>query len=153
MDLVNVVMKRFWLAMWPRGWCVTWVCRLGLFILSHHPAKFGVHRPCESGDITFFVCHVTTLSKCHVILWVGFPHPNILNLMELEIMALVVSVQFQFQFQCRGLQMAFKTLICEKKIPAEVLLIHAEQMSLYNFIVLRKNHRHSWRLNNWSKTF
>ena len=30
------------------------------------------------------------------------------------------------------------TSICEKKISAEVRLIHAEQMSLYNFIVLTK---------------
>ena len=26
---------------------------VGLFILSHHPAKFGVHKPCECGDMTF----------------------------------------------------------------------------------------------------
>ena len=30
----------------------------------------------------------------------------------------------------------FMTSICEGKIPAEVWLIHAEQMSLYNFIIL-----------------
>ena len=30
------------------------------------------------------------------------------------------------------------TSICEKKILAEVQLIHAEKMSLYNFVVLRK---------------
>ena len=30
------------------------------------------------------------------------------------------------------------TSICEKKISAEVRLIHAEQIYLYNFIVLRK---------------
>ena len=30
------------------------------------------------------------------------------------------------------------TSICEKKISAVVWLIHAEQMSLYNFIILRK---------------
>ena len=30
------------------------------------------------------------------------------------------------------------TSVCEKKVSAEVRLIHAEQMSLYNFIVLRK---------------
>ena len=30
------------------------------------------------------------------------------------------------------------TSICEKKISAEVRLIHAEQISLYNFIILRK---------------
>ena len=31
------------------------------------------------------------------------------------------------------------TLICEKNISAEVRLIHVEQVSLYNLIVLRKN--------------
>ena len=30
------------------------------------------------------------------------------------------------------------TPICEKKISAEVRLIHAEQITLYNLIVLRK---------------
>ena len=29
-----------------------------------------------------------------------------------------------------------------KKISAEVRRIHAEQMSLYNFVILRKNNRH-----------
>ena len=33
--------------------------------------------------------------------------------------------------------------ICEKKTSTEVPLIHAEQMSLYNLIVLGKNNRHS----------
>ena len=42
-------------------------------------------------------------------------------------------------------------VIYEKKFLAEVRLIHAEQISLYNFIVLRKNNRHSWRLNKSSK--
>ena len=37
----------------------------------------------------------------------------------------------------------FMMSISEKKNSAEVRLIHAEQMSLYNFIVLRKNNRHS----------
>ena len=32
----------------------------------------------------------------------------------------------------------FVTSIFEKKISVEVWLIHAEQMSLYNFIILRK---------------
>ena len=39
----------------------------------YHSAKFGVHRPFESGDITFLIGHVTTKSKCHVTLWVGSP--------------------------------------------------------------------------------
>ena len=31
--------------MWPWYWRVTWLCGWGPFILSHHSAKFGVHRP------------------------------------------------------------------------------------------------------------
>ena len=40
-----------------------------------------------------------------------------------------------------------------EKISAEVRLTHAEQISLYNSIVLGKNNRHSWRLNKSSKKF
>ena len=36
---------------------------IGSLVLSHELAKFRIHRPCESGDITFFICHVTTISK------------------------------------------------------------------------------------------
>ena len=45
------------------------------------------------------------------------------------------------------------TSIREKKILPEVWLIHAEQIYLHNFIDLRKNDRHSLRLNKSSKTF
>ena len=34
-----------------------------------------------------------------------------------------------------------------EEISAEVQLVHAEQISLYNLIVLGKNNRHSWGLN------
>ena len=71
--LVNVEIKRFRLDTWLRDRCVTWHCRWGLLILSHHPAKFGIHRPCESGNVTFFTCHVTLILKCHMNLWVGLP--------------------------------------------------------------------------------
>ena len=74
--LVKVKMKYFLFFTWPLDWCVTWLCGWGPFILSHHPAKFGVHRPCESGDITSLICHVTTWSMCHVTLWVGSLHPK-----------------------------------------------------------------------------
>ena len=37
----------------------------GFLILSHQPAKLGVHRSCEGGDLTSFIRHVTTISKCH----------------------------------------------------------------------------------------
>ena len=74
--LVKAEIKRFWFVTWPRGWCIMWLCRWCSLVLSHHPAKFGVHSPCESWGITFIVCHVTTISKCHVTLWVGSPHPK-----------------------------------------------------------------------------
>ena len=32
---------------------------------SHHPAKFGGHRPSASGDLMFQFCHV--ISQNHVI--------------------------------------------------------------------------------------
>ena len=77
--LVKVKIQRFWFATRPRGRCVTWFCRSGPLILSYHPAKCGVHRSCESGNITFFICHVITILKCHVSLWVGSPHPKSLS--------------------------------------------------------------------------
>ena len=45
---------------------------LNFLILSHQPAKLGLHRPCEGGDMTSFICHVTTISKCHVTLWMEY---------------------------------------------------------------------------------
>ena len=46
----------------------------GSLIQSYYTPKFGVHRSCESGDIPFFICHVTTISKSHVTLQVGSSH-------------------------------------------------------------------------------
>ena len=43
-------------------------------VLCHELANFRIHRPCESGNVTFFICHVTTISKSHVTLWVGSSH-------------------------------------------------------------------------------
>ena len=48
----------------------------GFLILSHQQAKLGVHRPCEAGDTTSFICHVTTILKYHVTLCVKYPHPK-----------------------------------------------------------------------------
>ena len=94
-----------------------WVSPL---ILSPHPSKFGVHKPCESGDITFFIFSRDhdieesrdfvggVLSSCvTTLLSLGSIGP-----MELEIMTFVISVPIPIpipmpRFQCRGLQMAF----------------------------------------------
>ena len=54
--------------------------------------NFGVHSPCESRDITFLICHVTTWGNMTVG---GVPSSYIttllglvsIGLMELEIMA------------------------------------------------------------------
>ena len=48
----------------------------GSLIQSHHTPKLGAHRSCESGDIPFFICHVTTILKSHVTLQVGSSHPK-----------------------------------------------------------------------------
>ena len=45
-------------------------------MLSHDLAKFGVHTLYENGSITLFICQVTTMSKCHVTLWMGTSHPK-----------------------------------------------------------------------------
>ena len=46
------------------------------FCINFCISKFGVHRPCESGNVTFSICHVTTILKCHVTLWFGSPNPK-----------------------------------------------------------------------------
>ena len=46
----------------------------GSLILSYELAKLRIHRPCESGDITFFIWHVTTILKSYMTLWVGSSH-------------------------------------------------------------------------------
>ena len=62
-SLVKVEIYRFLFVTWPLDRCVTWLCGWGLLILSHHPAKFRVHRLCESEDKAVFICHVTTISN------------------------------------------------------------------------------------------
>ena len=70
---MKVKIKYVWFVTWLNNLSVTWLCGWGSLILSHHSAKFGVHRPCESesGDLTFFICHPTTISKCHVTFRLG----------------------------------------------------------------------------------
>ena len=68
---MKVEIKRFQFVTWPRYQSFTWHFGWDPLILGHHFAKFGVHRPCESGDITFLICHVIPILKCHVTLWVG----------------------------------------------------------------------------------
>ena len=64
--LVKVKMEFFSSVTWPLDRSVTWLCGWDHFILSHHPAKFGIHRSWESEDITSLICHVTKWLICHV---------------------------------------------------------------------------------------
>ena len=44
---------------------------------SHHPAKFMNLVSCESEKKKKILAyHVTKQLKCHVTLWVDFPHPK-----------------------------------------------------------------------------
>ena len=60
--------------------------------------------------------------------------------------SVLCQITFYFIFEM------FMTSICEKNISAEVRLIYVEQVSLYIFIVLRKNNRQQLKqdiLNQW----
>ena len=75
-SLVKVEIQRLLFVTWLHYRSVRWLCGWSPLILSNYPAKFGVHRPYENGDITSFICHVATMSKCHVTIWVGSSHPK-----------------------------------------------------------------------------
>ena len=66
LHLVKVRIKYLRFVTWSLHWSVTWLWGWGPFILSHHPAKFGIHRPCESGDITSLIYLMITCLMCHV---------------------------------------------------------------------------------------
>ena len=60
--------------------------------------------------------------------------------------SVLCKITFYFIFEM------FMTSICEKNISAEVRFIYVEQVSLYIFIVLRKNNRQQLKqdiLNQW----
>ena len=60
--------------------------------------------------------------------------------------SVLCKITFYFIFEM------FMTSVCEKNISAEVRLIYVEQVSLYIFIVLRKNNRQQLKqdiLNQW----
>ena len=51
---------------WPRNRSVIWLCARRSLDVSTHPAKYGGHRTCGWGNITFLNCHVTTELTCYV---------------------------------------------------------------------------------------
>ena len=67
---------KFFFFTWPRDWCVKWLCGLSPLILSHHLAKFGVHRPCGSGDKRFLF---VTWPRYRSVTWLVGWGPLILN--------------------------------------------------------------------------
>ena len=89
---------------------------------------------CHSLSLVVTCCHSLSLfaplivTRCHLL-------------------SLVVTwYTTRLSFYKRSTFETFMTSICEGKISAEVRLIYAEQISIYNSVVLRKNNRHSWRL-------
>ena len=59
---MKVEMKRFLFVKWPPCRSAMWLCGCGLLILSHHPPRFGVHRPCKNG-----IYNVFYFSRDHVV--------------------------------------------------------------------------------------
>ena len=54
---------------------ILWLYRWKPLKASHNPLKFGGHRFCRSGDVTFLTSHITSydVSKGHLTYLVGFP--------------------------------------------------------------------------------
>ena len=46
--------------MWPGGQRNMWLHGHIHLTISHQPAMFGGHRPCERGNVMFSICHVTS---------------------------------------------------------------------------------------------
>ena len=63
--LVKMGILRFSFVIWPRHRRVTWLCGWGLFILSHHPAKFGVHRPCRTQNNNVINIRSNSSANCN----------------------------------------------------------------------------------------
>ena len=74
--LLKVEIYRFLFVTCPLGRCVRWLWGWGPLILSHHPAKFRVHRPCESEDIT---CLFVTWPLIRCVTWLSGWAPLILS--------------------------------------------------------------------------
>ena len=74
--LVKVEIYRFLFVTCPLGRCVRWLWGWGPRIPSHHPAKFGIHRPCESEDIT---CLFVTWPLIRCVTWLSGWAPLILS--------------------------------------------------------------------------
>ena len=58
----------------------TFLVIVGIFVLILASTSFPFTdvkgRPCGRRNMTVFIFHVTTQLKCHVIFWVGPPHPD-----------------------------------------------------------------------------
>ena len=67
---------RFWIIMWLQDRSVTWLFGLGPLTWVRNLPIYGGHWPCECGDITFLICHVTIWSMCHATSRVRFPYPK-----------------------------------------------------------------------------
>ena len=74
--LVKVEIYRVLFVTCPLGRCVRWLWGWGPRIPSHHPAKFGIHRPCESEDIT---CLFVTWPLIRCVTWLSGWAPLILS--------------------------------------------------------------------------
>ena len=77
MGFVNVWIWRLWFVTWPPSWYVTWLCAWSPLILTHHPAKFEVHRPYGSGDND--VCNISSNSSSNSYPNAKVPMPMFTN--------------------------------------------------------------------------
>ena len=78
----------FQIVMWLQNWSVTWLF-WDPVMQSKHPAKFAVHRSCESGNIPFFYLpcdHLLDVSRDFLD---GVPSSKVTTLLSLGFIGLV----------------------------------------------------------------
>ena len=47
----------------PAHWGIMWIHGCELLAVCHHPDKFGGHKNCDSGDIKYLICHITSQNQ------------------------------------------------------------------------------------------
>ena len=91
---------------WSRDQSVKWLNAWWSFTINLHIVKCGSHRPHGSGDILFFISHVTSCS--HVI--IGWSLPSVLTIRLVKVEMIYFNTYDYFNTKCdNSISQAFST--------------------------------------------
>ena len=74
---------------WSRNQSVKWLDGWWPFTINLHHDRCGSHRPRRSGDISFFISHVTSCG--HVIIGWSLPSVVTIRLVKVQIWSILIS--------------------------------------------------------------